>query len=232
MPDVLARASRTGIPLYAAFCVLWSMPCPAAAQTARPDPTALVNRAASLVVSCAYGVQARQEKNGVVKVAELSDRERAMQSKVSLTALLRPGRYAYTGIWSERASGVDVWTVAFAPAASGQPAARPGEDVRINQAMNNLTGTMQIDRATGGFVHVQAWLQGKMFFADVVTRFGVPAPVTVTILSANLTIDQRLAGHTWLPDRAMLDVWAFASWWFLASPIHYSYPVAFMCEKK
>jgi hypothetical protein len=214
-----------------ALWLMWPVAGQAAPQAPLPNPADLVNHAVSLVVACGYGVQARQEAKGVVTSSELSARERAMQSRVSMIGLFRPGRYAYTGIWSERTNGVDVWTVSFAPAASGQPAARPGEDERINRAMNNMTGVVQIDRVTGGVVHVKAWLQGKMFFAEMVTRFGVPAPVTVTILSATLTIDQRRQGRTWVPDHALLDVWAVASWWFVASPIHYSYPVSFTCAK-
>jgi hypothetical protein len=230
MPDVPARSNGPRLSLGAALCVLCWAPGPASAQAARPEAADLVNRGVSLIVTCGYGVQAGQEKNGVVKTSNLSDRERAMQSKVSMIILFRPGRYTYTGMWAERARGADVWTVTFAPAPSGQPAARPGEDERINQAMNNLTGSVQIDKATGGIVHVQAWLRSKMFFAEVITRFGIPAPVTVTVLSANLTIDQRLSGRTWLPDRATLDVWAIASWWILASPVHYVYPVTFTCR--
>jgi hypothetical protein len=201
----------------------------AAPQTPHPRPADLVHRGVSLVVACGYGVQARQETKGVVKNAELTDRERAMQSRVSMLVLFRPGRYTYTGMWTERVNGVDVWTVTFAPAASGQPAAQPGEDERINRAMNNMTGFLQIDQATGGIVHVKAWLQSKMFFAEMVTRFGMPSPVTVTILSATLTIDQRRSGKTWVPDHALLDVWAVASWWVVATPVHYSYPVSFTC---
>jgi hypothetical protein len=213
----------------AALWLVWPVAGHAAPQTSHPRPVDLVHRAVSLVVPCGYGVQARQEAKGVVKSAELSDRERAMQSRVSMHVLFRPGRFAYTGMWSERVNGVDVWTVTFAPAASGQPAAQPGEDERLNRAMNNMAGFVQIDQATGGIVHVKAWLQGKMFFAEVATRWGVPSPVTVTILSAGLTIDQRRAGRTWVPDHALLDVWAVASWWIVAGPIHYSYPVSFTC---
>lgn len=232
MPDLLGRAVRMGLPVGVALCVLWASSTRAGAQATHPDPAALVNRAMSLVVTCAYGISASQEKNGVVKNSELSAREKAMQSKMSVIVFFRPGRYAFTGMWAERVRGADVWTVTFAPAASGQPAPRAGEDSRLNDAMNNMTGFVQIDKATGGLVHAQAWLKSRMFFADVITRFGIPAPVTVTILSANLTLDQRLSGKTWVPDKASVDVWAIASWWILASPVHYSYPIAFTCAEK
>jgi hypothetical protein len=217
--------------LAAAFWLAAPVAGQAAPQAPAPHPADLVHRAVSLIVTCGYGVQARQESKGVVKNTELTERERALQSRVSMLVLFRPGRFEYTGMWGERVNGVDVWTVTFAPAASGQPAVRPGEDERINRAMNNMTGFLQIDQATGGIVHVKAWLQSKMFFADVVTRFGVPSPVTVTILSATLTFDQRRAGKAWLPDHALLDLWAVASWWVLASPVHYMYPVSFTCAK-
>ena len=232
MPAVLARVIRMGMPVGVALCIWFSGPARTFAQAPHPDPATLINRAMSLVVTCAYGIKASQEKDGVVKTSDLSAREKAMQSKMSVIVFFRPGRFAFTGMWGEKVRGTDVWTVTFAPAASGQPAARAGEDPRLNEAMNNMTGFAQIDQATGGLVHAQAWLKSKMFFADVITRFGIPAPVTVTILSANLTLDQRLSGKAWVPDKASVDVWAFASWWILATPVHYSYPVSFTCGKE
>jgi hypothetical protein len=198
---------------------------------APPKPDQLLARAVSLVVACGVDVRASQENNGKVKPAELSDREKKMQANVSMPILFQPGRYAFTGIWSDRYQGLDVWTVAFAPAASGQPGPRPGQDERLNRAMNNMEGRVQIDKKTGGIVHVDAWLHSSMFFSGVVTRFGIPSPVTVTILSATVKIDQTLFKGVWQPDRALLDVWAIASVWFLAGPVHYSYPASFRCAK-
>lgn len=220
--------ARTG---FVALLLAWPLAggLPAQAPRVPPPAATLVHNAVALVVPCKYGVRARQESKGVVTEAELSARERAMQSRVSMIVLFRPGRFTYTGARPERVNGVDVWNVTFVPATSGQPAPLPGEDERINRAMNNMTGVVQIDQATGGIVHVKASLQSKMFFAEMVTRFGLPAPVTVTILSATLTIDQRRAGKAWVPDHALLDVWAVASWWVVATPVHYSYPVSFTC---
>jgi len=49
--------------------------------------------------------------------------------------------------------------------------------------------------------------------------------------SATVKIDQTLFKGVWQPDRALLDVWAIASVWFLAGPVHYSYPASFRCGK-
>jgi len=154
-----------------------------------------------------------------------------MQSKLSMPLLFRPGRYTFTGISSGNYLGTNVWTVPFAPAASGQPAANADEDERLNRAMNDLTGVVQIDKATGGIVHVEASLRDTLFFGGVTYRFGIPAPVTVTILKANVTVDQKLVGTTWVPDRALLNLWAMVSWWMFAGPVHYSYPASFRCGK-
>jgi hypothetical protein len=201
------------------------------AQAPPPDPGRLMARAVSLIVTCRYDVQASEEKSGVVKQSALSSQERAMQSRISLPILFRPGRYAFTAVSSGNYQGTNVWTVPFSPAASGQPGANPGEDERLNRAMNDLVGAVQIDKTTGAIVHVDASLKDTLFFSGVTYRFGIPAPVTVTVLKANLTVDQKLVGATWVPDRALLNLWAMVSWWMFAGPVHYSYPASFQCTK-
>ena len=196
-----------------------------------PRPDELVARGVSLIVTCAFDIRASQEADGVAKPTELSSQEKKLQAKVSLVSLFQPGRYTYTGIWSDHYQGIDAWTVAFAPAAAGQPGPQPGQDARLNRAMNNMEGRVQVDKKTGGIVHVDAWLHSSMFFSGMITRFGLPSPVTVTILSANLKIDQKLFKGVWQPDRAVLDVWAIASWWFVAAPVHYTYPASLRCAK-
>jgi hypothetical protein len=146
-----------GLPLGAALCVLWSAP-QAAARAPHPNPTELVNRAVALVVTCAYDVQARQERTGSSGLRpSVSASEHAIQT-VDDHALPR-GPVCVHRIWAS-ASAAWTWTVTFAPAPSVSPA-RTGEDVRLNQAMNNMTGFVQIDRTTGGVVHLREWLQEK-----------------------------------------------------------------------
>jgi hypothetical protein len=196
-----------------------------------PSAVDLVARATSLVVSCKYDLSAAEEKGGKSKAASLSKGENEMKRKVSLPILLRQGRYNYSAPTKSVYNGREVWVIHFEPAPANQPGPLPGEDARINSAMNYMSGDIQIDKNLGGIIHLDASLKGRMFFFGVVHTLGIPSPVTVTVFRGTLKLDQKLVGTTWMPQQAYLETWVLASWWILGGPAHYTYTAPFDCGK-
>lgn len=194
--------------------------------------TDLVMKAVAMVVPCSYEVSAAEEaKGGKSKAASLSKGENEMKSKISLPILLRSGRYVYGTPASGIYAGRSVFNIHFEPAPSNQPAAGAGEDERLNRAMNNMYGDIELDKATGSLIHLDAALKGTMLFSGIVRTLGIPVPVTVTVLNGTLHVDQKLVGDVWVPEKAVLDTWVIASWLIIVVPAHYTYTAPFHCAK-
>ncbi|MES2315621.1 MAG: hypothetical protein V4486_02705 [Patescibacteria group bacterium] len=218
------------IALLVSMFYLLGLGVPQAPKT--PDPADLVTKAVSLVVPCSYDVSAAEEaKGGKSKAANLSKGENEMKSKISLPILLRSGRYVYSTPAIGTYAGRPVWTIHFEPAPSIQPVVQTGEDERINRAMNNMSGDLQLERATGALIHLDAALKSAMLFSGTMRTLGIPIPVTVTVLSGTLHIDQKLVNGVWVPERAVLETWVIASWLIIVVPAHYTYTAPFHCGK-
>jgi hypothetical protein len=218
--------------LVSSFVLLGLGLFPGAKQSVSPEK--VIERGIALVTPCDYEVKATIEEDGKSKAVKLGQGESEMKSKLSLELLLRPGRYDFHSVGKSTVAGKPALVVGFTPRAAGQPLPLPGEDERINRALNNVEGKFTIDEATGGIMHAEAKVRSVMSFTGKITKFGIPAPVTVTVLSGHLRVSQRWSRGRWLPDHATLSVWAVVIMWYVPMPVpvHYTYHAPFSCAGK
>jgi hypothetical protein len=183
-----------------------------------PSQASMVERAVEMVKTCPHSKIDRTEisKDGTIK-GEADKKESAEAEKMTISVLLRPGRF----VWK---AGMDIapvlggWGVKFhfLPSPKKQPEARPGEDERYNQVMNNLAGDVIIDQ-NGQIVRVEAYLTKPQLFAMW----------SVRIATAKVIFNQKKVGVDWYPDSVNVDIGAQ----FLGFPVHRTYFTAFNCGK-
>ncbi len=166
------------------------------------NPEELLTKAISMVEMCGYEkpekytLDSLHQKVGIVAEKKKDDDP---TQKISLPILFRQGRYQLEDGGHAILEQREVSIVNFYPLPEKQMLKPQGnEDGRFSRAMNFLSGSVFIDKETGGIIRVET----KLFKEVPYEKFFIKL---FRVHELNFTFSQVLMGSRWVPDFLRLE---------------------------
>lgn len=192
-----------------------------------PDPAEILEKAVLQIGKCSMGESLKEswdEGHTTFKKLDLSAKDKSDIPKLTLPSLLRKGRYKLETVGEALFHGRDAVILNFSPLpAKERLKPQPGEDRNFVKAMNELKGSIYIDRETGRLISVEAKIESEINLVAIWKKF-IPLPVTFRELTVQVKPVDELS---WKPALVELKFDGFGPKKVLRRHEHHK--VSFIC---